>query len=93
MIVLIKLIISSCDERVSQKDIIDVWLSNHQLIFCTRKTSTVSQHWECRPVNIISFGSQCYSYNFKLFWKLFSAVGIKYARRDWKIGYQNFVIY
>ena len=37
-------ILESYPERVTQQGIIDVGLSDHQLIFCTRKNSTIKRH-------------------------------------------------
>ena len=36
-------ILASYPKRVTQQGIIDVWLSDHQLIFCTRKMSMIKR--------------------------------------------------
>ena len=38
---LIDHIITNCEEKVTQSGVIDTWLSDHQLIFCTRKMKRV----------------------------------------------------
>ena len=45
-------ILANCPERVTQQGIIDVGLSDHQLIFCTRKISRIK-----RKRTNIKFGS------------------------------------
>ena len=38
---LIEHIITNCEKKVTQSGVMDTWLSDHQLIFCTRKTKRV----------------------------------------------------
>ena len=37
-------ILTNSSEKVSQKGVIDVGISNHQFIYCTRKTKRIKHH-------------------------------------------------
>ena len=40
--------------RVSQSGVIDVGISDHQLIYCTRKTARIKSYW-CKQIAFCSF--------------------------------------
>ena len=53
-------ILTNCAEKVSQKVVIDVGLSNHQLIFCTRKNRRTrhNMHYQLQTRSLRNYSAE-----------------------------------